>query len=70
MIILDWDGTAITAYHDDAILLVQVVERFLALRNWLIIVADTNFSAINRQFCQLIHDEKRGHLLVCANRGI
>ncbi len=68
-IIFDWDGTAVVDRREDAMPLVHVAEPLLDLGIWLVVVTGTNFGNIDRQFCQLIHAEKRRHLIVCANRG-
>lgn len=68
-IILDWDGTAVTDRREDATPLVHITEPLFDLGIWLVVVTGTNFDNINQQLCQLIHEEKRSHLLVCANRG-
>ncbi len=68
-IIFDWDGTAVTDRREDATPLVHVAEPLLELGIWLVVVTGTNFGNIDHQFCQLIHPEKRSHLIVCANRG-
>lgn len=68
-IIFDWDGTAVADRREDAAPLVHVTEALLDLGIWLVVVTGTNFGNIDRQFCHLIHEEKRGHILVCANRG-
>lgn len=68
-IIFDWDGTAVVDRREDATPLVTVAEPLLDLGIWLVVVTGTNFGNIDHQFCQLIHAEKRRHLIVCANRG-
>lgn len=68
-IIFDWDGTAVTDRREDAAPLVHLAEPLLDYGIWLVVVTGTNFGNIYRQFCRLVHEEHRSHLLVCANRG-
>ncbi|HEX8034275.1 MAG TPA: glycosyl hydrolase family 65 protein [Ktedonobacterales bacterium] len=69
VIIFDWDGTAVADRREDATPLVRVAEPLLDLGIWLVVITDNNFSDIDRQFCHLIHEEKRRYLLISDNSG-
>ncbi|MGZ6387794.1 MAG: glycoside hydrolase family 65 protein [Ktedonobacterales bacterium] len=69
VIIFEWDGTAVADRREDAIPLVRVAEPLLDRGVWLVVITDTSFGDIDRQFCHLIHEEKRRYLLISANRG-
>lgn len=69
VIICAWEGTAVADRREDATPLVRVAEPLLDRGIWLVVITDTNFGDIDRQFCHLIHEEKRRYLLISANRG-
>jgi hypothetical protein len=65
----DWDGTAVVDRPADASHVAALIDELLRREVWNVIVTGTNFGHIDRQLCQLLPTQDRGHLLVCTNRG-
>lgn len=69
MVVLDWDGAAVSDRRTDVSALARDIEGLLQLNVPVVVITGKELGSVDRGLCSRLSGSHKGNLFVCVNRG-